>query len=63
MPSPLPPLKHREIPPVGEQARGLDVESDESAAIGDIKRLVVRAECDAVGAEVIRYDNDPFGPA
>ena len=47
------PLKHREIPPVGEQARGLDVESDERAAIGDIECLVVRAECDAVGAEVI----------
>lgn len=57
------PLKHREIPPVGEQARGLDVESDERTAIGDIKCLVVRAECDAVGAEVIPYDGDPFGPA
>src|ERR1700730_3452201 len=49
-----------EIAAVGEHTRSLHVEGDESAAIGDVKSLIVRAESDPVGADVIRHNSDPL---
>src|SRR5882672_3936236 len=51
--------EHREIAAVGEHTRTRLVEGDESAAVGDVKNLIVRAEGDPVGADVIRHDSDP----